>query len=203
MSPKFTYFDAQGDTRLKAWALPVVVAAITVPIAAGFLLGGPAIGLPVTAAAAWTIAIIAIRSRPLRAMEVAASRDQRRRLLVLALREVDPATAADVHGLAAGAIDVRLLVPTPSGRLSRWFSAEDRARREGQDRLARSAGTLTAAGLAVSGSVGDSDPLQAVEDELRSFAADEIVVLADPESDAAVEQLRNRLALPLTTVRPS
>jgi len=62
---------------------------------------------------------------------------------------------------------------------------------------------LTAAGLAVSGSVGDSDPLQAVEDELRSFAADEIVVLADPESDAAVEQLRNRLALPLTTVRPS
>jgi hypothetical protein len=202
MSPRFTYFDAAGGTRLKAWALPLVVAAIALPVAAGFLLGGPAVGLPVTAIAAWTIAIVAIRSRPLRAMEVAGSSDERRRLLVLALQEVDEAAAGRLRELAAGAADVRVLVPTPSGRLSRWLSAEDSARRQGQNRLARSAGTLTAAGLAVSGSVGDSDPVQAVEDELRSFAADEVLVLADPDADAPVEALRNRLALPLTTVRP-
>lgn len=201
MSPKFTFLDAEGGTRLKAWALPVVVAAIVLPVAAGFLLGGPGVGVPITAAAAWTIAIVAIRSRPLRAMEVAASADERPRLLLLALREVDETVAARVRELAAGAADVRVLVPTPSGRLSRWLSAEDRARRQGQDRLARSAGALTAAGLAVSGSVGDSDPVQAVEDELRSFAADEIVVLADPGSDSEIELLRSRLALPLTTVR--
>jgi hypothetical protein len=203
MSPIFTYLDREGSTRFKAWALPVVVVAITLPIAAGFLLGGPAVGLPVTAAAAWTIAIVAIRSRPLRAMEVAASGDERRRLLVVALREVDEQAASRVGELADGAAEVRVLVPTPSRRLSRWLSAEDRARSSGQDRLARSAGVLTAAGLSVSGSVGDSDPVQAVEDELRSFAADEVIVLADAGWEPRVESLRERLALPLTTVRPS
>ena len=64
--------------------------------------------------------------------------------------------------LAGGAADVRIVVPMPSDRLSRWLSAEDRARQSGQDRLARSAGALTAAGLTVSGSVGDSDLVQAV-----------------------------------------
>ena len=68
-------------------------------------------------------------------------------------------------------------MPVPSHRLDRWLSAEDEARHEAEARLARSAGTLVAAGLPVSGSVGDADPAQAVEDELRDFAADEVVLV--------------------------
>jgi hypothetical protein len=178
----------------------VVVSAIVVPVAVAFLLGGPSIGLPATAAAAATIVVIAARSRPFGAMEVARSPDRRRRVLVVASRELSATAAERVAELAGDAADVRIVVPTPSTRLSRWLSAEDRARERGQDRLARSAGALTAAGLRVSGSVGDSDPIQAVEDELRSFAADEVVVLTAGDSEPQTEELRGRLALPLTTV---
>jgi hypothetical protein len=200
MALRFAYIDASGDTRLKAWALPVVVAAICLPIAAAFVLAGAAVGLAVTALVAFTIVVVAVRSRPFGAMEVAATPDAGRRLLVLAGRELDEAAAGRVAELAAGAADVRIVVPTPSDRLSRWLSAEDRARERAQNLLARSAGALTAAGLSVSGSVGDSDPLQAVEDELRSFAADEVVVVPEDREDPRVEKLRSRLALPLTTV---
>ncbi len=46
--------------------------------------------------------------------------------------------------------------------------------------LARSAGALVAAGLPVSGSLGDGDPVQALEDELRSYPADEVVWVPGP-----------------------
>jgi len=201
VAPKLTFIDEDGQTRLHAWALPVVVCAITLPVTAAFLLGGPSIGLPATAIAAATILVIAGRARPFGPMEVAEAPDRSRRLLVLVTRELDPSLAERVAELGQGAADVRIVVPTPSDPLSRWLSAEDRARRHGQDRLARSAGTLTAAGLRVSGSVGDSDPIQAVEDELRSFAADEVAVVAAAGTEAEVEELRGRLALPLIAVR--
>ena len=201
MTPKLTFIDADGSTRLKAWALPVVVTAITVPITAAFILGGAAAGLPVTAAAAATIVVIAARSKPFGPMEVAGATDRGRRVLVLVARELDGAAVDRIAELARGAADVRIVVPMPSDRLSRWLSAEDPARQSGQDRLARSAGALTAAGLEVSGSVGDSDLLQAVEDELRSFAAAEVLVVPAEGSEPRIEELRGRLALPLTTVR--
>jgi hypothetical protein len=200
MAPRFTYIDAQGDTRLKAWALPVVVAAITLPIVASFLVLNGAVGLAVTALVAVTVVVIAARTRPFRAMEVAAPAGKGRRVLVLAPVELEAPTAERVAKLAADAEDVRILVPVRSARLDRWLSAEDRARDEAERRLARSAGALTAAGLPVSGSVGDSDPIQAVEDELRSFAASEVVVVTDADAEKSVERLRNRLALPLTRV---
>jgi hypothetical protein len=201
VGPRLTYLDPEGQTRLKAWALPLVVAAICFPIAATFLLAGPGPGVAITAMIALGIVIIAVRSRPLAPREVAPSEDRGRRVLVLVGSELDPAAAARVAELARGSDDVRVLVPIPSAALSRWLSAEDDAREQAQGRLARAAGALTAAGLPVSGSIGDSDPAQAVEDELRSFAADEVVVVPGGGWEHRTEALRNRLALPLTTVR--
>ncbi len=201
MAPKLTFIDTDGSTRLKAWALPVVVAALTLPITAAFILGGAAAGLPVTAAAATTIVVIAVRSKPFGPMEVAGATDRRRRVLVLVARELEGPAVERIAELARGAADVRIVVPMPSDRLSRWLSAEDPARQSGQDRLARSAGALTAAGLTVSGSVGDSDLVQAAEDELRSFAAAEVLVVSAEGSESRIEELRGRLALPLTNVR--
>ena len=198
---RLTYSDREGTTRLQAWALPLAVAALALPITAAFLLGGAAAGLAMGALTAGTIVVIAARSKPFRVMEVASGDELGRRLLVVAAADVDPAAAERIATIAAGPADVRILVPAPSTRLSRWLSAEDRARRQGRDRLARAAGTLTAAGLNVSGSVGDSDQVQAVEDELRTFAADEVVLIPENGSEAQTERLRGRLGLPLTTVR--
>jgi hypothetical protein len=202
MRPRFTYEDARGDTQFRSWALPLIVIAICVPIAAAFAIPsqGTAVGMAVAALAVAIVLVTAARSRPFGPMEVADSPHPGHRVLVLTTEDLTGTSLERVAKLAAGAEDVRVVVPAPSRRLDRWLSAEDKARGFAQDRLARSAGALTASGLRVSGSVGDSDPLQAVEDELRSFAADEVVVVADPGRTEEVERLRGRLALPLTTV---
>ena len=96
---------------------------------------------------------------------------------MLAVTEATAAAAQRIADITGSPSDVRLLVPVPSHRLDRWLSAEDDARREAEARLARSAGALVAAGLPVSGSVGRHDPAQALEDELRDYPADEVVLL--------------------------
>ncbi len=204
MAPRLTYEDSRGDTQLKPWALPLIVAAICVPIAAAFLSSsnGAAAGLAVGAAIALVVVVWAVRSRPFAKIEAAASSDEVRRVLVIAPAEISGPVAQRVHDLAAGADDVRILVPEASQRLDRWTSATDKGREAAQDSLARSAGALTAQGLRVSGSVGDHDLRQAVEDELRSFAADEVLVVSGDEDgeEQRVKALRDELALPLTRV---
>jgi hypothetical protein len=199
---RFTYEDTDGSTHFKAWALPLLVIAIVVPIVAGFSAGsqGAGIGAAVAFVVASVLVIAASRSRPFAVMEVAKPGRAGHRVLVVAPGELEPGAAERVVELATGADDVRVLVPATSRRLDRWLSSEDAAVSSARNRLAGSAGTLTAAGLPVSGSIGDSDPLQAVEDELRSFPADEVVFVAGDGDGADVERVRHRLALPLTTV---
>ncbi len=86
-------------------------------------------------------------------------------------------------------------------RIARWLSATDAARHDAQDMLARSAGALVAAGLPVSGSLGDGDPVQALEDELRSYPADEVVWVPGPREAEPSAAVRERLGIPLTVVR--
>ena len=69
-----------------------------------------------------------------------------------------------------------VVAPALSGRLAHWVSDEDRARRAASERLAACLSSLRAAGFDPDGWVGDADPLLAIEDALRVFAADEIVV---------------------------
>jgi GABA permease len=65
---------------------------------------------------------------------------------------------------------------------------------------------LRAAGIEAQGEIGDDDPLQAIEDALRTFGADEIIVATHPEESATwlerhvVERARERFALPIAQV---
>jgi hypothetical protein len=192
--------DPQGGMRFRPWAIPLIILVIAGSVSAAMAVSGSVgagLGLAVGAAAVAGLLVFAARAKPMRAMEVATAAEGER-VLVVASGETTPQTAQRVAELAGNADDVRLLVPLASKRLDRWLSAEDPARAEAEARLAHSAGVLTAAGLRVSGSVGDSDLRQAIEDELRSFAADEVVVVSDDAE--RVEELRGELALPLTRV---
>ena len=117
----------------------------------------------------------------------------------MATAEATAASAQRIAALAGKPKDVRLVVPVPSHLLDRWMSAEDDARREAEGLLARSAGALVAAGLPVSGSVGDHDPAQALEDELRDFPADEVLLLTANGKDP-LAKIETRLSLPLRRV---
>jgi hypothetical protein len=161
---------------------------------------GAGLGMAVGALAVTTLLLFAIRAKPDRALEVAASSEGGRRVLVVAAAETTPESAERIAELAGSAKDVRLLVPVPSHRLDRWLSAEDKARREAEGRLARSAGALVAAGLPVSGSVGDSDAAQALEDELHDFPADEVILLTGNGKDP-LAKVESRIGLPLRRVK--
>jgi hypothetical protein len=188
--------------RFRAFAIPLIIAAIGVPVVAAMALAGTfgaGLGMAVGALAATSVVVFAARSKPQRKLEVASADAAGHRVLVLAVAEATPAAAQRIADITGSPSDVRLLVPVPSHRLDRWLSAEDEARHEAEARLARSAGALVAAGLPVSGSVGDADPAQALEDELRGYAADEVVLLSAGDKDP-LGKVESRLGLPLRRV---
>jgi hypothetical protein len=50
--------------------------------------------------------------------------------------------------------------------------------------------------------VGDTDPVQAVEDVLRTFPAQEVVFITDRERPGGVEEVRRRLDRPVRVFQP-
>jgi hypothetical protein len=102
--------------------------------------------------------------------------------------------------------DVLVVSPALNSPLRTWTSDEDAARAAAQKRLDASLGRLREAGINAHGEVGDGDPLQAIEDALRTFGADEVIVSTHPEGRSnwlergVVEGARERFAVPITHV---
>jgi hypothetical protein len=193
--------DGPSPIQLKAWTLPLIVAVLAVPIVAGFWVAGPPLGLAVGFIAAATLVLIAVRARPVEPIEAPGTNDARQHLLVVLSHELDdPAgveyVADDV--IARADSEVRLLAPAKSGLLDRWASDVDEARKEAQRKLVLSAASLGAAQVPSRGAIGDENIVHAVEDELRSFPADEVILVTgsdekDPEGAAAARELSGRL----------
>ncbi len=127
-----------------------------------------------------------------------------RRLLVVATASVPENELRAVVRAHAGE-DAELLVVAPASDISRldWLTnAEDDARAEAAQRaeeIAEAAPTGK-----VEFRVGDSDPVKAIEDALRTFPADELIVVTRPDEDAAWleegsgETAQSRFSLPVT-----
>jgi hypothetical protein len=189
------------------WKLPLLVSAIAVPIAAGFLVGGPAIGVAVGALVAVLVVYIAVRARPRGAIGVGAP-PGRRLLVVVSCPVEDATTVSAIAALAAPSADhpaaeaVLVLAPARIGFLDRWASDLEGARHAAQENLVVTVASLAKAGVAAEARVGDEDLVQAVEDQIGSYPATEVVlVTADAESDPAGEEaaveLGERLRVPL------
>jgi hypothetical protein len=195
--------------QLKSWALPLIVGGLIAPPIAAFALAGPALGLALGALAAAAIVVIAARARFDEEIEIGASPADRYLLLVVVTKAVeDPGTAgaiAEVAKAGAGATgadprrepQVLLVAPSLNTPVAHWLSDLRKARLDAQRRLALSIGTLAAAGLDGRGQVGDSDTVQAVEDALRTFPAQEVVFVTGSGHAAEVEEVRRRLDRPV------
>jgi hypothetical protein len=202
VSSFLTTRDNEGGLRFRPFAIPLIIAAIGIAIVAAMALAGTfgaGLGMAVGALAATSLIVFAARSKPQPRLEVASSEDAGHRVLVVAVAEATPESAQRIADISGSPSDVRLVVPVPSHRLDRWLSAEDDARHQAEALLARSAGTLVAAGLPVSGSIGDADPAQALEDELRGYPADEVVLLTAGDKDP-LGKVEARIGLPLRRV---
>ena len=99
-----------------------------------------------------------------------------------------------------------VVTPALNSPLKTWVSDEDQARAAAQERLDASLAKLAEAGVQARGEVGDGDPLQAMEDALRTFGADEIIISTHPEGRSnwlergVVAKARERFAVPITHV---
>jgi GABA permease len=75
------------------------------------------------------------------------------------------------------ALRLDVLAPVLSSRTHYWTSDLDAEIDEARRRLEASLAWLAAQGIDARGEVGDPDPLTAIEDELRDFGADEVIVV--------------------------
>jgi nucleotide-binding universal stress UspA family protein len=132
----------------------------------------------------------------------------RKRILVVANETVaGRGLRGEILQRAADAdVDFLVVCPALNSPLRHWTSDEDQAREHAQERLEASLAELSAEGIEASGEVGDADPLQAMEDALRTFGADEIIISTHPpgrsnwlEKDV-IAHARERFDLPITHV---
>ena len=151
------------------------------------------------------------RNRHLEAKEPVSSRatpaDEHRVLVVanetVAGRRLHEAVRRATEGRRAR---VRVVSPALNSPVRHFVSDEDKARREAQRRLDHSLLELDDDGIEASGEVGDADPLQAIEDSLRTFGADEIIISTHPEGRSnwlergVVSGARRRFTVPITHV---
>lgn len=182
------------------WKLPLTVAGVAVPIVAAFMLGGPGMGVATGAFAAVGLVVFAIRQRPEGPIASADRRDAKHHVLIVAAAGVEePAEVAEITRVAGIGGDgeedeVRVLVPARIGFLDRWASDVEDARRRAQQHLVMTVAALAKAGVAAEARVGDEDIVQAVEDQLQSYPATEVVLVSDGvDADEAAGELRSRL----------
>ena len=90
----------------------------------------------------------------------------------VAVDVIRPFTAGEISDVVA---------PALNSRLKHWLSDEDGARREAAQRVDDCVARLRQAGLTADGTIGDPDPLHAIEDALGDFPADRIVISTHPE----------------------
>jgi len=136
------------------------------------------------------------------------SAEDETRILVIANETVGGVKLRELLRERSEGVREEVLVVTPAlnSPLRTWTSDEDGARAAAQERLDASLSQLREAGINARGEVGDGDPLQAIEDALRTFGADEIVLSTHPEGRSnwlergVVDGARNRFDVPITHV---
>ena len=190
----------------------VVIGAVAASVIALTLLTRPAVGV------VWAALLIGFgigfgyrgaRGALPRTVEVTRGGDGKFRLLVVANETVGGEALLDaVRGRCAGRRS-EVMVVTPalaSSRASYWSSDLDEAIEPARQRMELSLIAIGEMGLKAKGEIGDADPNVAIEDALRAFPADEILISTHPPERSrwlergVVEHARERIDLPISHV---
>jgi hypothetical protein len=194
-------------TEAEAFSFVLISVVLFAAVAVAGILGGGWAALGVFLVLAIGMAIY-IKGEP-KTVEPAVweRREGPRRILVVANETVaGRALRGEVVERAQRGAEVLVVCPALNSPLRHWTSDEDQARAQAQARLDESLGALRRAGVEGRGEVGDADPIQAIEDALRTFGADEIVLSTHPPGRSnwlekeVIARARERFDLPLTHV---
>jgi hypothetical protein len=149
------------------------------------------------------------RRRPLREAASESSRGAaatRRRVLVIANRTLEgKELRAELRERAAAGAELHFVAPILASRTHYIASDVDKELDEARERLAAALAWAHAEGIDADGNVGDPNAaLGAIEDSLRVFGADEVIISTHPPGRSnwletgIVERLREELDLPVT-----
>lgn len=127
-----------------------------------------------------------------------------RRVIVVPTAEIPDRVVRAAVAAHAGR-DAVVHVVAPASKISPldWLTNDDAAARGEAEERAEAVADAAPSAHAVA-HVGDSDPVQAIEDALRMFPADEVVVITAPDESAnwlesgAGEKAKQRFAVPVT-----
>ena len=129
-----------------------------------------------------------------------------RRLLVVTTAAVEPSLLRErvQSHTGEGSAEIKIVAPAADVSPLQWLASdEDSARGEAEQIAEQSAAAVGGEGR-VETEVGDTDPVQAIEDALRTFEADEVIVITREgdeaswlEQDAGAEA-KSRFGVPVT-----
>lgn len=165
---------------------------------------GLVVFLVLTAVAVWLIRGGG-REPPARQHVERGAGEGERRILVVANETVGGEELRTLLEQRSAGVQEEILVVCPAlnSRLRHWASDEDPARAAAQGRLHASIARLAGEGIHARGEIGDADPLQAMEDAMRTFGADEIVISTHPPGrshwleQGVVDGARQRFDVPV------
>ena len=130
----------------------------------------------------------------------------RKKLLVIATAPVEPGRLRDaVREHAGDEAEIRVGAPASDVSPLQWLASdEDEAREKAAKVASGAAESVEPEAARTETEVGDTDPVQAIEDALRTFPADEVLVVTRPEDDASwleqdsAQEARERFGVPVT-----
>jgi len=195
-------------TEAEAFSFVLVCVGLFAAVALAGILAGGWVALAVFVLLAAGVAFY-VKAEPKAPAEPVPSREgsDRHRILVVANETVaGQALRGEIVRRAREGSDVLVVCPALNSPIRYWASDEDGARAEAERRLTASLGALSSSGVEARGEVGDADPLQAMDDALRTFGADEIVISTHPPGRSnwlekgVIDRARERYPVPITHV---
>ena len=185
-----------------AAALVVALTLITSPVV-GILVVALLIGIGVG------VAYRGSRGSEPRSVEATRTTDGTRRILVVANQTAAGRELLEEIGNRCRGRKCEVMLVSPAlvgSRAAHWASDVDEGMDLARERMDRSVTALRGVGVEVRAEVGDPDPNMAIEDALRDFPADEIIISTLPPDQSrwleheVVERTRREVELPMTHV---
>src|SRR5262249_31643640 len=164
-----------------AFRFTVAVAILVAPMILAAVLFGSGVGLAVAGGlllgVIFTLIVMRRNEQPQPKSVRRSIGDDRHRILVVAHETLIGRALREEIEQRAAERDTAVFVVTPAlnTKLKHWTSDDDAARSAAQARLQTMLDGLDRAGFNATGDIGDSDPVQAMEDGLRLFGADEVI----------------------------
>ena len=200
-------------TEAEAFSFVLVVAVLFLAVAlAGVRYGGEVALVVFASLVLGALVGVYLRSEP-NVREPAVwerRRDERKQILVVANETLaGGALRAEIlDRVASEEAEVLVVVPAPCSRRAGSPASDENGARSGEAsrRLEGLLAALAAEGVSARGEVRDDDPLEAIDDALATFHADEIIVSSHPAERSqwvgsdVVRLARERYARPVTHV---